>query len=115
MRPSPRCVRRIEHRVAGADANIYLALAGLLAGIDHGIARELDPGPQTTGNAYEAVPPSLPTRWLDAIERFERSAVMRDYLGADYCALYATVKRYELAKFEARVTPLEYEWYLNTV
>jgi glutamine synthetase len=107
--------RRIENRVAGADANVYLALAAFLAGIDHGIAGALDPGPRTVGNAYETAPPSLPTRWLDAIERFEGSEVMPDYLGAEYCALYAKVKRFELAKFEANITPLEYEWYLNTV
>src|SRR3546814_1620868 len=36
--------RRIEHRVAGADANPYLALATLLAGIHKGIVERIDPG-----------------------------------------------------------------------
>ena len=33
---------RVEHRVAGADANPFLALAAILAGIRHGIANKLD-------------------------------------------------------------------------
>jgi glutamine synthetase len=32
--------RRIEHRVAGADANPYLALAVVLAGIHHGLSAD---------------------------------------------------------------------------
>ena len=41
---SPGAARRIEHRVAGADANPYLTLAALLAGIHHGIINGIDPG-----------------------------------------------------------------------
>src|SRR5262245_36799363 len=41
--------RRIEHRVAGADANPYLALAAILAGMHHGIAGGLEPEPPVVG------------------------------------------------------------------
>jgi glutamine synthetase len=33
---------RIEHRVAGADANPYLVVAAILAGILHGIENDLE-------------------------------------------------------------------------
>ena len=36
--------RHIEHRPAGADANPYLVMAAVLAGMHHGIAEKLDPG-----------------------------------------------------------------------
>ena len=39
----------------------------------------------------------------------------RRHLGADFCRLYGTVRRAELAKFERQVTPLEYDWYLRQV
>ncbi len=107
--------RRIEHRVAGADANIYLTIAAVLAGIDHGLEHRLDPGERTTGNAYEKVPPSLPNRWVEALAAFEAGAVVPEYLGSDFCRLYAKVKRAEMARFEAQVTPLELAWYLSTV
>ncbi|MBL4615292.1 MAG: glutamine synthetase, partial [Magnetovibrio sp.] len=42
--------RRIEHRVAGADANPYLSLATVLAGLHHGIKNKLEPGAPGTGN-----------------------------------------------------------------
>lgn len=106
--------RRIEHRVAGADANVYLAIAAVLAGIDHGLEHRLDPGEQTTGNAYEKVAPSLPRRWGAALDAFEAAEVLPEYLGPEFCRLYATVKRSELSKFEAAITPLEYDWYLST-
>ena len=34
----------IEHRPAGADANPYLVMAAILAGMHHGITEKLDPG-----------------------------------------------------------------------
>ncbi|HUU24651.1 MAG TPA: glutamine synthetase family protein, partial [Methyloceanibacter sp.] len=39
-----RAATRVEHRVAGADANPYLVIASMLAGISHGLAHEIDPG-----------------------------------------------------------------------
>ncbi len=107
--------RRVEHRVAGADANPYLALAAVLAGIHHGLEAGLDPGERITGNAYEKVEPSLPNRWLDALDALDRSVVIRDYLGPEFCRLYGTVKRFERSKFEAQITPLELDWYLRAV
>src|SRR3990172_4619696 len=35
---------RIEHRVAGADANPYLVMAAVLAGIHHGLVHRCQPG-----------------------------------------------------------------------
>ncbi|HEY0315633.1 MAG TPA: glutamine synthetase family protein, partial [Sphingomonas sp.] len=46
--------RRVEHRVAGADANPYLALAVVLAGAHHGLATKADPGAMTHGDGYSA-------------------------------------------------------------
>ena len=107
--------RRVEHRIAGADANVYLTVAAILAGAHHGLANRLDPGPQTTGNAYEKASPSLPTRWTEALDRFEAGAVIPDYLGREYCRLYAIVKRFEMSRFQSIVTPRELEWYLHAV
>ena len=64
---------RIEHRLAGADANPYLVVAWVLAGIHHGLTRKLEPPPVTTGNAYEQPGDPLPIHWSEAIERFARS------------------------------------------
>ncbi len=39
---------RVEHRVAGADANPYLLLATILGGMLLGLDGDLDPGEETT-------------------------------------------------------------------
>jgi glutamine synthetase len=52
--------RRIEHRIAGAEANPYLVMAAVLAGVHHGVSRRLEPSPPSTGNAGEAADPEMP-------------------------------------------------------
>ncbi|MCE9521343.1 MAG: glutamine synthetase family protein, partial [Alphaproteobacteria bacterium] len=47
----PGPARRIEHSVASADANPYLVIAAVLAGIHHGISHQIDPGQPFDGNA----------------------------------------------------------------
>lgn len=111
----PAQATRIEHRVAGADANPYLLIAALLAGIHHGIVGKLEPGAPTVGNAYAQQPPSLPIDWGAALQALEQSAVAADYLGQAFCRIYCVNKYNERAAFARRVTPLEYEWYLRTV
>ncbi|POZ99780.1 glutamine synthetase, partial [Pseudomonas sp. MWU12-2312b] len=49
---SPDAVR-IEHRVAGADANPYLLMASVLAGVHHGLTNQIEPGAPVEGNSYE--------------------------------------------------------------
>ncbi|POZ99427.1 glutamine synthetase, partial [Pseudomonas sp. MWU12-2312b] len=44
---------RLEHRVAGADANPYLLMASVLAGVHHGLVNKIEPGAPVEGNSYE--------------------------------------------------------------
>ena len=53
--------RRIEHRLAGADANPYLVVAWMLAGMLQGLASGAEPPPALTGNAYRSGGGPLPT------------------------------------------------------
>jgi glutamine synthetase len=106
--------RRIEYRQAGADANPYLVLAWMLAGLHHGLTTRAEPPPPLSGNAYaQATGEPLPTHWATAVERFEGSGFAREYLGERFTRLYATVKRAELEEFNSHVTPLECAWYLG--
>ncbi len=100
---------RIEHRVAGADANPYLVIAALLAGMLHGIEGGLTPPAPLEGNAYDQVPPSLPRYWADALARFEASAHIRSAFGEDFQKVFAILKQQELDEFDRQVTLLEYD------
>lgn len=68
--------RRIEHRVPGADANPYLALAAILGAMMIGIEDELTPPEPVMGNAYDQRLLHLPTDWDNAITRFADSPKM---------------------------------------
>jgi glutamine synthetase len=112
----PASGRHVEHRVAGADANPYLALATLLAGVHHGLSNASDPGPPVQGDGYAAAAKSqerLPANWFFAVEQFQRSAVMRDYLGDRFVTMFSKVKQTEQDRFFEVVSPLDYDWYLK--
>lgn len=103
---------RIEHRVSGADANPYLVIAAILAGMLYGIENKLTPPPDVVGDAYEKIPPSLPRFMSDALEIFADSEFVRDYLGPEFQHVYSLSKNHELNEFARRVTLLEYDAYL---
>ena len=105
---------RIEHRVAGADANPYLVIAAILAGISHGIANKSDPGRNCEGNAEEIEAPStLPTIWGNALQAFETSDIARNAFGAGFHDVFTRLKQTERANFERIVTSLDHLWYAH--
>lgn len=111
----PEDGKRIEHRVSGADANPYLVVAAILAGMHYGISNKVEPPPMTVGNAYTQHKPSVPRTWLHALTDFKKADILREYFGNDFCHVYRTCKKEEFEKFNHQVTTLEYEWYLRTV
>jgi glutamine synthetase len=110
----PPASRRVEHRIAGADANPYLLAAIVLAGMHLGIARKLDPGPVLAGNAYRDTKPTIPQSWPEALGVFERSEFAREYLGERFANLYAATRRGEMQDFYSYVPAIDYDWYLTT-
>ena len=112
---SPSAARRIEHRVAGADANPYLVLAAVLAGIWHGIENTLSPPDPIEGNAWdqEIDAPALPTTMNEAISVFDKSDVLSSYLTGEFKTLFLATKVQEWNEFAKRVTEFELETYLR--
>jgi len=100
---------RIEHRVSGADANPYLAIAAILAGMLHGIEGKMKAPEPMEGNTYDKLPPSLPRDWPDALARFESSKFIGSYLGKEFQRTYALTKQQEIDEFDKQVTALEYD------
>ena len=103
--------RRIEHRIAGADANPYLALAVILAGILRGIERGREPEPPTVAGPGKPAA-TLPDTWQAALRAFETSGFIREALGEELQSALAAIKRVEQHEFAAAVSPLEYDSYL---
>ena len=109
--------RRLEHRVAGADANPYLLTAVVLAGMLYGMERRLEAPAPLTGNAYQqpCAASRLPTDWPTALARFGQSPFMEEYLGKRFVRLYEITRRGEMQEFAARLSTLDFAWYLVPV
>lgn len=109
---SKGAARRIEHRISGAEANPYLVIAAVIAGMHHGIEERLSPGDGHTGNAGTELDSSLPLTPWDAIARIRDSRIIGRWLGDDYPAIYAAVKAAEFRAFMEAISAQEYDWYL---
>ena len=58
---------------------------------------------------------TLPRRWHQALDRFDKAAVLPRYLGAKYCRMYGTVRRGECEQFNSQVSNIDYNWYLRSM
>lgn len=110
--------RHVEHRFCGADVNLYVAAAAVLAGAAHGIEWQLDPGPPVEGNGYAAQPvagmwPALPVGWGESIARAEQAEFLKSALGAGFHKVFLAIKRQEHQRWESEVTPTDLLWYLR--
>jgi glutamine synthetase len=103
---------RIDVAIAGADANPYLALAAMLAGVHYGISQGLDAGAPADGDVSGFVDPTLPMAIDAALLALENGPVLREYFGPAYVDLYCAAKRTELERFRSFIPPHEYDWYL---
>jgi glutamine synthetase len=108
----PGHARRVEHRAAGADANPYFTLAGVLAGLHHGLVNRIDPGPAAIGNVSREPDIALPFSLDSALQKFGDEPVLRAYLGDETVRLYGETKRLEAQRFGRIISPAEYAWYL---
>ena len=107
---------RIEHRVAGADANPYLVVAAVLAGIHHGITNRCKPDTMVPeGTFYRDDEVTLPVRWDDALARFDAGKVLPHYLGKEFCRIFSVCRHSESDQFHAQISNRDYEWYLRAV
>ncbi len=105
--------RRLEHRVAGADANPYLILAALLGGVHYGITESVDPGDASPGvNVSGDIDETLPLEWGAAISRLQNSAFAETYFSREYIDIYCALRRDELKRYNEYVSEQEFRLYL---
>jgi glutamine synthetase len=111
----PPASRHVEHRIAGADANLYLAAACVLGAAARGMELKMDPGPAVEGNGYaQADERTLPGSWREALAAAEHSPFLRETLGEEFVKIFLAIKRQECARFSAEVCELDYAWYLRS-
>lgn len=107
---------RIEHRVAGADANPYLLLTAILGGMLAGLDAPLDPGlPTEPGQEPPEGTKRLTHDFLTAVEDFSASPFIGDVFGARYQKLYGDTKRKEAVAYLRTVSDFDYQTYLPRI
>jgi glutamine synthetase len=109
-----RC--RIECRRPGADANPYLALAGLVVSVTDGLRRGAEPPAPVVGDAYarDDLPP-LPGSLESALAAFRADEVLRGGLGERFSDYFATSREWELRAWREAVSDWERERYERAV
>ncbi|HEY8973508.1 MAG TPA: glutamine synthetase family protein [Burkholderiaceae bacterium] len=94
--------RRVENRVAGADANPYLVIAATLAAGLDGIERALPPSDPMDDSAYEQAH-MLPRSLITAIESFAGDGVATRLFGERFVRGYASTKEAEYESWLAEI------------
>jgi len=99
---------RVEARIPGGDANPYLAYAAILAAGLYGIENKLEPEPLMTGNVYNSKKARhIPKTLRDALDKLNRSKVMRAAMGDEVIEHYLHTGRWEQMEYDRRVTDWE--------
>ena len=103
---------RFEFRLADGAANPYLLQAAILAAGLDGIEHARDPGKRLDINMYThghlvKNPKKLPLNLLDALRAFEKSAMLRTALGAEFVAAYYKLKTEEWNDYSRHLTEWE--------
>ncbi len=111
---SPPDARRVENRVAGADANPYLAIAASLACGYLGMVGNLTPTDPISSSAYE-MPFSLPLTLAESLTQLRSNKKLVDIFGERFVAAYAAVKESEYDTFLRVISSWEREHLLLNV
>lgn len=106
--------RRVENRVAGADANPYLAIAATLACGYLGMVDQLEPTRPIEGSAYRLAQ-TLPRYLPDALDQLRRSRPLRQLLGEDFVEALIMVKEVEHTAYQRVISSWEREHLLLNV
>jgi glutamine synthetase len=116
---------RIEHRVASADVNVYLALAVILAGGLAGLDRTLELPAEHPGLAWGEPPgtATLPASISAAADELENDKLLSEFLGGSFVEYWLHTRRWEWLMFHTGggdalatdVTPWELNRYFELV
>jgi glutamine synthetase len=106
--------RRVENRIAGADANPYLAIAASLACGWLGMERRIEPTEPIKGSAYRLAQ-TLPQQMPEAMRKLKLSSPLKEVLGEDFVEVLLAVKAAEHDAYQQVISSWEREHLLLNV
>ncbi len=98
--------RRVENRIAGADANPYLVITATLAAGLAGIEEQLTPSEPLVGNGYDHGH-DLARGFLASLEQMTASQTCRRLLGNLFVSGFVSVKQLEYQNFQNEISAWE--------
>ena len=101
---------RIEHRLAGADANPYPVLAAILSGMEHGLDAQREPIAPLNQDRQSGI--DFPQDMLSAVVAMQDHPAVRERLGSEFVMVYCENKRQDHLAFINEVSAREYRWFL---
>jgi glutamine synthetase len=106
--------RRVENRLAGADANPYLAIAASLACGWLGMVRKIESSEPMKGSAYRLAQ-TLPQQMPEAMRKLKYSTALKECLGEDFIEVLLAVKASEHDAYQRVISSWEREHLLLNV
>ena len=109
---------RLEHRLPGADANPYIAVAASVAAGLWGVENRVKPPALSSGDAYELAGAGvieLPWTLEEAVGELDRGELARELLGREFVEHFIATRRWELLCARAAVTDWERARYLEMI
>lgn len=107
--------RRIENRVAGSDANPYIAIAASLAAGYLGMMEKLEATRPHEGNAYDSTKRVLPVHSLAGLEKMEKCKELEKVFDKSFLTTLAQIKHKEYESYTNYLSPWETKYLLLTV
>ncbi len=111
----PGTDRRIEHRIAGADANPYLLTALLLQAALDGILSQMEAPDPIRGDPHHLGLPSVPRDIHTALAAFEASDWIRQTLPPLFFEAFINAKRQEVDRLMSHVSQFEIDIFRDRV
>ncbi len=112
---APSVAKRVENRIAGADANPYLAIAATLICGYIGMMERVSPSEETTSRANGKLSDKLPLNIDLAIELMANSDTMKKYLGEEFVRGFIGTRQADYDHFKSEISAWERRFLLTNV
>jgi glutamine synthetase len=107
--------KRIEHRVAGGDANPYLLFTAILGAALKGIEDQMDAPKPIQGDAYSLNLPQLAKNWITAIELFENDDAIKNIFPESLVVNLVLTKKQEFKQLDKITSADKWKYYINSI
>ncbi len=107
--------RRIEYRVAGADANPYLFVSAVLMAALHGIDQKFVPPAAIDGFSYTSTDETIYSSMPDALQAFESSGFVKSLLPELLRQAYIQGKQQEMSHLAGKDIDFETNIYKSRI